>query len=67
MRDACTLTLHWQVMLLMLISTCNLPVLMQVAITVLHMSRTALGSGELTIVVASQCVLLWFRLNYFSR
>lgn len=40
---------------------------LQVLITVLHLGRIALDEGWLSVVVASQSVLLWFRLNYFSR
>lgn len=41
--------------------------LLQVAIAVMHMGRLYLFSGWLSVLVAFQCVLLWFRLNYFSR
>lgn len=40
---------------------------LQIAIAVMHMGRLYLGSGWLSVLVAFQCVLLWFRLNYFSR
>ncbi|KAF8067423.1 hypothetical protein HT031_002471 [Scenedesmus sp. PABB004] len=40
---------------------------LQVAIVVLHLGRMSLASGWLSVLVAFQCVLLWFRLNYFSR
>lgn len=42
-------------------------VLLQIAIAVMHLGRLYLASGWLTVLVAFQCVLLWFRLNYFSR
>lgn len=38
----------------------------QIVITVLHMSRTYAGSDFLTFAVSLQCILLWFRLQYFS-
>eukprot|EP00878_Enallax_costatus_P003598 GHUV01003812.1.p1 GENE.GHUV01003812.1~~GHUV01003812.1.p1 ORF type:complete len:573 (+),score=199.32 GHUV01003812.1:368-2086(+) len=40
---------------------------LQVAISVMHLGRLYLASGWLSVLVAFQCVLLWFRLNYFSR
>jgi hypothetical protein len=33
----------------------------------MHLGRIHLESGWLSVLVAFQCVLLWFRLNYFSR
>eukprot|EP00879_Flechtneria_rotunda_P016529 GHRR01017298.1.p1 GENE.GHRR01017298.1~~GHRR01017298.1.p1 ORF type:complete len:419 (+),score=119.78 GHRR01017298.1:343-1599(+) len=39
----------------------------QIAISVLHFGRDYLAAGWLSVLVAFQCVLLWFRLNYFSR
>lgn len=33
----------------------------------MHLLRYHLNSGWLSGLVAFQCVLLWFRLNYFSR
>jgi hypothetical protein len=39
----------------------------QVGIAVLHLGRLYLSSGWLSVLVAFQCVLLWFRLNAFSR
>lgn len=40
---------------------------MQIGIAVMHLGRLYLASGWLSVLVAFQCVLLWFRLNYFSR
>jgi hypothetical protein len=40
---------------------------LQIAIAVMHLGRLYLASGWLSVLVAFQCVLLWFRLNYFSR
>lgn len=40
---------------------------LQIAIAVTHLGRLYLASGWLSVLVAFQCVLLWFRLNYFSR
>ncbi len=37
----------------------------QVLISVLHLSRHA-DSQVLTLAVSLQCILLWFRLQYFS-
>lgn len=54
-------------MLLTAAVLCAAAVLCQVAITVMHMGRFRLASGFLSVLVAFQCVLLWFRLNYFSR
>jgi hypothetical protein len=42
-------------------------VLLQAGITAMHLGRIHLESGWLSVLVAFQCVLLWFRLNYFSR
>jgi hypothetical protein len=42
-------------------------VLLQGLITFIHLTRLHLTSGWLSVLVAFQCVLLWFRLNYFSR
>lgn len=39
----------------------------QIGIAVMHIGRLYLASGWLSVLVAFQCVLLWFRLNYFSR
>lgn len=41
--------------------------LVQIGIAVMHLGRLYLASGWLSVLVAFQCVLLWFRLNYFSR
>jgi hypothetical protein len=43
------------------------PVTLQAGITAMHLGRIHLESGWLSVLVAFQCVLLWFRLNYFSR
>lgn len=40
---------------------------LQISIAVMHLGRLYLASGWLSVLVAFQCVLLWFRLNYFSR
>eukprot|EP00775_Hariotina_reticulata_P013536 gene13536-13662_t len=40
---------------------------LQGLITFIHLTRLHLDSGWLSVLVAFQCVLLWFRLNYFSR
>lgn len=40
---------------------------LQAGITALHLGRIHLESGWLSVLVAFQCVMLWFRLNYFSR
>lgn len=40
---------------------------LQISIAVMHLGRLYLASGWLSALVAFQCVLLWFRLNYFSR
>jgi hypothetical protein len=42
-------------------------VLLQIGIAVMHLGRLYLDSGWLSVLVAFQCVMLWFRLNYFSR
>lgn len=39
----------------------------QVAITVLHLGRIHLNEDWLSVAMALQCILLWFRLQYFSR
>jgi hypothetical protein len=38
-----------------------------VVISVMHLGRLDLNSGTLSVLLAVQCVLLWFRLNYFLR
>jgi hypothetical protein len=40
---------------------------LQAGITAMHLGRIHLESGWLSVLVAFQCVLLWFRLYYFSR
>jgi hypothetical protein len=37
----------------------------QIGIAVMHLGRLHLDSSWLSVLVAFQCVLLWFRLNYF--
>jgi len=39
----------------------------QIAIVVMHLGRLSISSGWLSIAAATQCVLLLFRLQYFSR
>ena len=39
----------------------------QVILTVAHLTRTALASPWVSALAAAQCVLLLFRLQYFSR
>lgn len=40
---------------------------MQVLITVLHLGNYGSGDELLPIAVAVQCILLWVRLQFFSR
>jgi hypothetical protein len=39
----------------------------QIGIAAMHLGRIALTSSVLSAMVSAQCVLLFFRLNYFSR
>ena len=41
--------------------------MLQVAIAVLHLSRLHVRSEVLSILVASQCLLLWLKIQYFAR
>ena len=40
---------------------------LQIAIDVLHLSRLNVRSEVLSILVASQCLLLWLKIQYFAR
>ena len=40
---------------------------LQIAIDVLHLSRLNVRSEILSILVASQCLLLWLKIQYFAR
>jgi hypothetical protein len=54
---------HCHIPLLLLL----LLLLLQICIAVMHLGRLYLDSSWISVLVAFQCVLLWFRLNYFSR
>jgi hypothetical protein len=53
--------------LLLLVLLPLLLLLLQICIAVMHLGRLYLDSSWISVLVAFQCVLLWFRLNYFSR
>lgn len=40
---------------------------MQVLITVVHLQRDAVSSNWFSVVLALQCLLLWAKVQYFSR
>ena len=40
---------------------------MQIAIAVMHLGRLAVGGDALILLMATQCILLWLRLQYYLR
>lgn len=41
--------------------------IIQLAVVVMHLGRLSISSDWLSILAAAQCILLLFRLQYFSR
>jgi len=48
-------------------SACAVPPCMQIAIVIMHLSRLAVNSDAIVILMALQCILLWLRLQYYLR
>jgi hypothetical protein len=40
---------------------------LQIAIVIMHLSRLAVNSDAIVILMALQCILLWLRLQYYLR
>ena len=40
---------------------------LQITIDVMHIGRLYVGSETLSLLIAAQCLLLWFRLQFFIR
>ena len=45
----------------------NIVLCLQTTIDIMHIGRLYVGSETLSLLVAAQCLLLWFRLQFFIR